>query len=56
MPMDSHERSAATARVAAIDQAIEKLPTGIPDPAIIERWRKLLEEKEQLETMLLRDG
>jgi hypothetical protein len=50
--MDSHERGAIAARIAAIDDALEKIPKGIAARVSVDRWRNLLEEKEQLEIML----
>ena len=50
--MDSHERSAIATRIAAIDDALEKIPKGIAARVSVDRWRNLLEEKEQLEIAL----
>jgi uncharacterized protein with HEPN domain len=47
--LDPHERAAVVARLAVIGEAIERLPKGYPDALNVQRWRKLLEEKEQLE-------
>jgi hypothetical protein len=51
--MDSHERAAVTMRLAEIDEALARIPKGIAARVSVDRWRSLLEEKEQLEIMLV---
>jgi hypothetical protein len=50
--MDSHEHAAVKARLAKIDEALEKIPKCIAARVSVDQGRCLLEEKEQLEITL----
>lgn len=50
--MDAHERAEVQKRLAEVDAAIVELPKHSPRAALVEQWKTLLEEKEQLEERL----
>jgi hypothetical protein len=50
--MNAQKRATVEWRLSEVNAAIDAIPKGIPRPDILDRWRKLLDEKEQLEGTL----
>ncbi|HEX3726087.1 MAG TPA: hypothetical protein VHV08_07575 [Pirellulales bacterium] len=50
--MDAHEIAAVETRLTKVNAMIDAVSKGQPDPDNMDRWRRLLNEKEQLEKKL----